>query len=553
MEIEVPAEEPRAFSHIKRQHAHALELETVLMTIYYPAALGSGTGEAPDGGKHWSRETWIPRPRISQSHGYGKFGGIGWLGLPFFASTTMFTKLPAFRNARPATHWPPHEDLTSAGVRAKNEEGRPPHGGPKMPKFPLMIFSHGLGGNRTMYSSLCGEFASYGFVVIAVEHRDGSGTRTFVNHNPEGEGSMEEREKKGDLEHTQSHKERGYGKIDYMYPLNNAADTSPNNEKGVDHELRDAQLQLRCAEILEAYRVISAIAEGNGNHIAQRNMKTKGYVGGSSRGLAGVDWGAWNNRIDLKHVTMTGHSFGAATTISVLRNVTTFSWVTQGIIYDIWAAGLHMPSPDESADNKLQVPILAINSEAFTYWRSNLDVVKDLVKEARNNDALAWLMTVRGTVHVNQSDLSILYPTICGLALKMTANPQRALDLNINASLEFLKLVLPDNLAEILHSMQDEKLLQMAVTDRSEVDEDDIREPDQEWLAARLAMPHELSYRLDPRRRAERKKKQKKAEERIHEGVACEEEVWMIMAPDPEMLVRHSHGALRAMQSRDDN
>lgn len=549
MEIEVPAEEPRAFSHIKRQHAHALELETVLMTIYYPSALGSGSGEAPDGSKNWSRETWIPSPRVSSSHGLGKFAGVGWLGLPFFASTTLFTKLPAYRNARLATHWPPYEDLASGGLRAKNEEGPAPPGGPKMPRFPLMIFSHGLGGSRTMYSSLCGEFASYGFVVVAVEHRDGSGTRTFVNHHPEGEGSMGEREKNGHLEHTQTHRERGYGMIDYMYPLNNAMDTAPNNDKGVDRELRDAQLQLRSAEILEAYRVISQIANGNGHDIAQKNMRAKGYVGGSSRGLAGVDWDSWHNRVHLDSVTMTGHSFGAATTINVLRNSTTFSWVTQGIIYDIWAAGMHMPSPEEAAEKKLQVPLLAINSEAFTYWKSNLDLVKELVNEATSNDALAWLMTVRGTVHVNQSDVSILYPTICELGLKMTANPQRALDLNINASLEFLQLVLPSDMAIILRSMQDEKLLQMAVTDRSQVAEADIRKPEQAWVAARLKMPHELSYHLDPRKRAQRRKQHKKAIGRIKDGIACEEEVWLHIAPDSEMLVRHGHGALRAMQS----
>lgn len=199
MEIEVPAEHPHTISHIRRGGRHLLQIETVLFTLYYPAALGSGSGKAPGGQKKWSRETWLPRPRMETAKGYAKFAGIpNWAGIGFFGATTMLTKLRAYRNCPPATHWPPEGNAKRNGYKVKNHQGPPPSGIGSEPTFPLLMFSHGLGGSRTAYSSLCTEFASYGFVVCAVEHRDGSGPRTFINHsktsNPE-EGRYKDIEK----------------------------------------------------------------------------------------------------------------------------------------------------------------------------------------------------------------------------------------------------------------------------------------------------------------------------------------------------------------------
>lgn len=69
MEIEVPARDPRTFSHIKRDGRHVLELETVLMTIYYPAARETHTTLPPGKDKKWSRQLWLGRPRIEIAKG----------------------------------------------------------------------------------------------------------------------------------------------------------------------------------------------------------------------------------------------------------------------------------------------------------------------------------------------------------------------------------------------------------------------------------------------------------------------------------------------------
>lgn len=229
MDIEVPVRDPRTFSNIKRDHKHVLNLETVLFSVFFPSGFGSGEGISPEGEKKWSRATWLPRPRLEIAKGYGKFAGLPpWSIIAWFGATTAFTKLPAFRNAKLATHWPPENARESeAGYSTKNQAGQPPPGEPESPCFPLLVFSHGLGGTRTTYSSVCGEFASYGFVVVSIEHRDGSGPRTFVNLPKTGDKFGSEK-----VDHSDKAQERGYEKVDYVFPEGNARDTIPGNKQG---------------------------------------------------------------------------------------------------------------------------------------------------------------------------------------------------------------------------------------------------------------------------------------------------------------------------------
>jgi len=166
------------------------------------------------------------------------------------------------------------------------------------------------------------------------------------------------------------------------------------------------------------------------------------------------------------------------------------------------------------------------------YWSSNYNAVTSLIEEAQNQGAPAWLLSVRGTIHVSQSDFSILYPHICAVLLKMTANPKRALDINVSASLEFLKTVMPARAKMIDRSMQHEHLLATAVLDDLPTE----HKPTAKWIAARLKVPHEFRTRVVPKltRKVKRHTKDQQTSD----------EIWMHVRPLEEEVKRYLNDKL---------
>ena len=534
MDIEVPARNPRPVSDLKRDGKPVLRLDTALMAVYYPAQLREDL-KTPDGGETLRRVNWMPRPKIATSKGYAKMMNMPWIPVTgYLAWTSLFTKLPALRNAQLAGSWPDEmlsepgrsgdvarkeeaENIKAGAAEAtygtfKSDGSSESSGAKHTPRFPVIIFSHGLGGSRLCYSAICGELASFGFIVVAVEHRDGSGARTYVsvpndmspsdiesstavlhNHNnedPKGQGHKHVRRRKD--------KELNpYYVMDYIIPKDNAQDTSPHNPHGVDKKLRTAQIELRMEEIEEVYYVLEMINRGEGADVAAVNLRKKGNVGSSSVGLRGVNWDDWKDRMFLDNVTIMGHSFGGATTVQMCRK-DALNWVGQGIVLDGWGPG----TPEaQGPDDKNRKPLICISSEAFMHWKENFDRIVEICHEPRQSGALCWMITIVGSTHLSMSDFAVLYPHWMSYLTKTMVNPIRAFYLTVAASLEFLSITLPPEQTKYNNSWLNEQLLKSTHTPvGAQPDPDEPLKPDHapedKWVAVRLKIPNEFWARV---------------------------------------------------------
>ena len=352
--------------------------------------------------------------------------------------------------------------------------------------YPVVIFSHGLGGNANAYSSICGNLASCGIVAFAPEHRDGSCPVAFAKTKRSNSISTA-----------------------YKVPYQRYAHR-PDPEV---LEARNKQLRIRLWELELLYSTIAALNVGKKFDTFSTSIPP-----------------TFTSKLDLTpgSVTWAGHSFGGATTVQFVKSVfyheslptpphdseddwtplykpsanhALVSQITSQsplILLDLWTMPLRgyltewlweKPLPCYARSNSQSANVLAIMSTEFTGYteliiRMKALLSRDPVAALRklesatssetssiisaspssstnsSSDTLTnissepLLFTTPQSAHLSQSDFGPLFPYVNKRFLKVD-DPDMKIQINTRAILQAMRMsgievgsVLPEKLKE---------------------------------------------------------------------------------------------------------
>ncbi|KAH8818833.1 alpha/beta-hydrolase [Flagelloscypha sp. PMI_526] len=341
-----------------------LRMETVSFTLFYPC-------EARDSP---IRPLWFPS--LKQTiHGFLKMANrtTSWyhaLAYPIAAAAVSGTTFPADMNA----------SLMS-----------PPNGKP----WHLVIFSHGAGSSRLMYSAFCGELASRGYVVASLEHRDGTSPTSKVTML---DGTIKAVD-------WLDWKDLNWPELD-MQPAD-------------DTILRHSQLEMRCAEIHEVIKFIKCLSQGD-DVVNQLTSKPKDF-----------DWSLWHN-VDTSCPILAGHSFGGATALAVSAdNKHPYKAV---ISMDPAVQRL------EPWTRRLPHPLLVINSEEFSVGNEFKILAEQVIGTNNCGEAphTPHVFSIAGSTHPSFSDVFLFLPRFIGKMAGLKCSAELVLEVTVDATLYFL-------------------------------------------------------------------------------------------------------------------
>jgi len=387
IDLEVPCEDKRQLSEavFRDTGKPAFALDTVLFSLFYPTVKGA-VSQKP---KH----LWIPKPLYLTAEGYARFAHIN----NFFTNNLFTFALWALAGS---TSIPANVDVPLHGtVKGYYDyETQHPIDDYGLPAFPVIVFSHGMASSRTSYTQYCAELASRGYIVAAIEHRDGSGPGSVIMH-------------------------RNGTSVDRFHFGPEHIDPTPEMA-----EFKALQLAMRQAEVEETVRVLRLINQGHGTELFGMNPRGEG-----------TDLASWRERLMLDRVLISGHSYGATLALQTLKDGPTEARPFVGAII------LDPGKQSGPLNDDIHVPTLLIHSDSWSkrltifHGRPHFDVVKDLaLKILDQQHQYAWFLTSKGTTHPSVTDAPLIEPLLLSWTTGATIDVRQGVLQYVKVTAEFM-------------------------------------------------------------------------------------------------------------------
>ena len=221
-------------------------------------------------------------------------------------------------------------------------------------RYPIIIFSHGLGLGRMAYCNVCMDIASHGAVVASVEHSDQSACATYYFEKTSE--NLEVPQKKW---------------IEFL----SVKDKDPN-----EHEVRNRQVHIRADE---CSKVLDHLQELNDGALQNINC--------------GVDLTQFKDTLDLDRCAIVGHSFGGGTAVAAVAKDKRYK---VAVAFDPWM----YPLDNNLYRNVPSIPLLLVNAE-YDQWPANVVGMRKLDVDTLNVSAERKTVTLKGAVHMTQTDI----------------------------------------------------------------------------------------------------------------------------------------------------
>lgn len=277
-------------------------------------------------------------------------------------------------------------------------------------KFPVMLFTHGLGGAIGNYSSFCIDMASHGWIVFAIEHADGSSFEALVYHNDNNNHDNDDS--------LRAHKktQESYSFIPY----------ARSDGKTSIPEFRAPQLETQCQELATLMSLLSG---------SRKELHpTEVFI--PLRDSSPVPYNLFG-QMDLSHIVVAGHSFGAATALMYATRMATPPIAL--ICMDPWMLPLEGRVHEFPIPKGTHAVFIDMDDPAMA---ENMPVRKHVCKQDKNDGAILDAITVVDGLHNDSSDFPLRIPHWIAAATNLTrysSDPLRLLKAQNNAAYHFLR------------------------------------------------------------------------------------------------------------------